>query len=36
MAQNKVEENIKVKDLIPILKKTNAYGIQKFLNLIKN
>jgi hypothetical protein len=35
MAQNKVEENIKVKDLIPILKKTNAYGIQKFLNLIK-
>ncbi len=35
MEQNKVEENIKVKDLIPILKKTNAYGIEKFLNLIK-
>jgi hypothetical protein len=35
MKTNQIEEGILVKDLLPILKKTNAYGIEKFLTLLK-
>jgi hypothetical protein len=35
MEQNKIKvESIKAKDLFPILKKTNAYGFEKFKSLI--
>jgi hypothetical protein len=34
MEQNKVKENIKASELLPILKKTGAYGIDKFQSLV--
>jgi hypothetical protein len=35
MEQNNITvESIKAKDLLPILKKTNAYGLERFQNLI--
>jgi hypothetical protein len=34
MEQNKVKENIKASELLPILKKTGAYGIDKFQSLL--
>jgi hypothetical protein len=36
MKTNNVEEGIKVKEIIPILKKTNAYGVEKILNRVRN
>ena len=34
MRSNKIEEGIKAIDLLPILEKTNAYGLSKFKQLI--
>ena len=34
MSSNKIDEGIKAKELLPILEKTNAYGLNKFKQLI--
>lgn len=34
MKDNKIDEGITAKELLPILERTNAYGLDKFKKLI--